>query len=400
VLRRPDSDIISLPNGKQVTVGQVRQELARRARLEAELKSGRAPGIPASSQRQYSLSPNRAVLLSAQARARDDEDRFAAQARGTSAAAAGQAMPSAPAAGSSGTVKQKMQPPPPPSASGARISASQAATQDKVAIAPQDGIGGVTGKRRDFVVTPGGKIVVGGHGFGTAPGRVLVRHGAIPGGAIALQVVSWTEHEIDTLVPANVSGLPDLDGIGLEVLVVPPKGISVEQSRTVPGKSYSIGPGKFVAARVETTFADNLGGLISFQTSQNWPGTMSSEGLVFRYEGGESVNCRPPGADRLVFKVRPGFTVSAVAMSVHAPTDVGASGGLFGEETHLFSPAYSYGDWGKVVAGSQTLDSLTINWGVWKNHQEGYFLLPSNDICMSGYAVSVSVVGPAGLSPF
>jgi hypothetical protein len=386
-LKRPDSDVITGPGGKQATVGQIRQELARRARLEADLKSGRAPGIPASGQKQFSLSPNRVALLSAQARARDDENRFADQARGTSAAAAAQAMPPAGAA----------------SAPGVRISASQAASQSKVAVALQDGIGAVNGKRQGFVVTPGGKVVVGGHGFGTAAGRVLLRHGAFPGGAIALQVAGWSEHEIDALVPAGVSGLPDLDGVGLEVVVVPLQSVNVTQGRSAPTRSYTIGPGKFVAARVETTFADNLGRLVMFQGSQNWPVAMTPTGAVFRFDQGTSVNCRPPGTDQLVFTVPPGFTVSAVAMSVHSPTDNGTFGGgglMVSDEQHSFIGAYGYGAWGRTQVGNQMFDSLTINWGVWKDHQDGYIFIPSNDMCMSGYAVSVSVVGPAGLSPF
>lgn len=83
--------------------------------------------------------------------------------------------------------------------------------------------------------TPGATYVIQGSGFGSTPGQVRVT-GPFPGGALPAAVELWQ----DTLVVLRVSplfgGVPDRNGVGVEV-------------RPSAGPSVALGGARFVAAR-------------------------------------------------------------------------------------------------------------------------------------------------------
>src|SRR6185437_4569359 len=260
------------------------------------------------------------------------------------------------------------------------FSVRNAKKEDVLAKQP-DGIWFVNGKSRDFVITSGGNVVIAGKGFGSAQGRVLASGlSGFPGSAAALQVTAWTEFEIDAMLPVGIRGVPDLDGISAQVF-------------TATGKSFTLGNGKFVAAREEITLTTQLDRLILFQASPAWPWTMATDGGVHRQRGGP---CPSPGTDDLLFPPPPrGFEVSGISMQ-HGRTDSGD-----GDDS--FTPGYSVGDLDTAVtAGGQTAKHVRVNWGVFDSHTSLNLILSqlSGDQCTSDYKVEVRLVGPAGLTPF
>ena len=343
------------------------------------------PGAPAKTARMMplakekltKLAPERAALLQAQIKIRDEQNRIAQGLRGH---AAGQQVMENTTANAFAQAPGRTSSLAAAAAARSPFSVRNAKKEDVLAKQP-DGIWFVNGKSRDFVLTSGGNVVIAGKGFGSAAGRVLASGlNGFPGGAAALQVTAWTEFEIDAMLPVGIRGVPDLDGISAQVF-------------TATGKSFTLGNGKFVAAREEITLTTQLDRLILFQASPAWPWTMATDGGVHRQRGGP---CPSPGTDDLLFPPPPrGFEVSGISMQ-HGRTDSGD-----GDDS--FTPGYSVGDLDTAVtAGGQTAKHVRVNWGVFDSHTSLNLILSqlSGDQCTSDYQVEVRLVGPAGLTPF
>lgn len=364
-------------------------------------------------------APNRTALLQTQIKYRDEQNRIALSLKGQwarQAALTRVPTSSSTFAGAPGHTSSLA------AASEARspLAARNAKTEDALAGQP-DGIWFVNNQSRDFIITPGGNVVIFGKGFGPSPGQVFAKGlTGFPGGAAALQVRSWGNFEIDAVLPPGIRGVADLDGIAVQVLAP-------------AGKSFTLGNGKFIAAREEITLPSGIDmrAVFDVEISPNWTvtqdnsgsspsgggfGTMNTSsvaltqwGGVGRYEAFTKAECKRPGTDTFIPKPLPrGFEVTAIGM-VNGRTDTGDGNGMLNDEpgNHLFIPGYSI-TWGqtKVATGrdrDKLVDSIAIGWGIWRSHTSPGLgpNSPSEDICMSAYQiVSVTAVGPAGLAPF
>lgn len=346
-----------------------------------------ARAMPLAKERLTKFAPRRAALLQAQTKIRDEQNRIA---QGLRAHAAGQQVmdkpPGSPLAQAPGRTSSLGA----AAASHSPTSIRNASPSFALAHQP-DGIWFVNGEKRDFVITPGGNVVISGKGFGPAPGHVFASGlTGFPGGAAALQVTAWNDFEIDAVLLAGIRGVPDLDGISA-------------QAFTSAGKSFALGNGKFVAAREEIVLTSQLDRLVLLQPSSQWPGVMAADGGVHRRLGGDSLTCPSPGTDDLLFPQPPrGFQVSGVGMW-HGRTDTGDRDAWGDAGNHMFIPGYSIGDWDMTsIAGGQNVDRLRIAWGVFRSHTSPQFLegVANGDQCTSDYQVEVDLVGPAGVSPF
>ncbi len=121
---------------------------------------------------------------------------------------------------------------------------------------------------------------------------------------------------------------------------------------------------------------------------------MDDNGQVSRYDQGESITCKAVGADTLkVIDTGKGFVVTGLNAVWTGRTDAG-DGDLIGADgSRTFTPGYGLGDWNGA--------SIPIRWGVWRSHTSPVFTqTPAFDNCMSSYALTVNLQGPAGVSPF
>src|SRR6185312_11403586 len=349
------------------------------------------------------FEPHRTTLLQAQTKIRDEQNRIALSLKGQwHMASPGPAAPSssafAAAPGRTSSLGAN-------AAARSPLLARNARTQDTLASQP-DGIWFVNNKARDFVITPGGNVVIFGKGFGERAGQVFAKGlTGFPGGAAALQVTAWSNFEIDAVLPAGIRGVRDLSGVATQVV-------------TPAGKSFTLGNGRFFAAREEIVLTTNLDRLIEFQmfgwtTSEDasvtsdtgsHPNVLDTNGNVRRLEAGISdFDCERSSHDILVFSHVPaGFTVSGIAFW-SGRTDAGDGNGYGGSGNRMYFPGYSLGDFYTTSQAtnhlqSASFDAIQINWGVWRSHNSaGSF---STWECSSNYQVAVSLVGPAGISPF
>jgi hypothetical protein len=204
---------------------------------------------------------------------------------------------------------------------------------------------------------------------------------------IAFSVHDWHDREIYALVPAGIR----------EVIDQP----AVLQVTTRAGKAYSLNTGRFYAAREEITVNAGLGRVLQFSSSPNWNATMTDNGRVDR--GGNGEGCpEQPGTDRLYFTpLANGYVVSGIGWWT-GREDTGDGDGDGHGGSRSFSPGYSFGDWGTgtITVGRDRVQvpTLPLNWGVWCRFiDSGQF---SSTVSSSNYQVEVSLIGPAGLSPF
>jgi hypothetical protein len=250
-----------------------------------------------------------------------------------------------------------------------------------------DGIYLVNGKEHDLTVTPGGQIAISGHGFGDGPGRVVIVSND-SSTSVAFQIGEWQDGMIYASLPAGLRGIRDR-----------PMKLQVT---TRTGKVYAFDDAKFYAAREEILISTRVLSIMHVVPGASWPNArVEDSGLVTRSDLAlnGSLDCRPPGADRLTFAPLPnGYELTGVVMW-HDRTDAGDGvDGLPG--SRVFFPGYSIGDWAtEPIAGdglnSSYQDALTINWGVWRAHYS-----PSSDLCNSQYQIALTAVGPAGVSIF
>lgn len=241
---------------------------------------------------------------------------------------------------------------------------------------PQPGIYEVNGKMKNFVLSPGKPLSIGGFGLGTSMGQANAI-GQFPSGAVSLRIVDWHDDQVDALFPPDVRGVPDQP---ITVQVVTPA-----------GKIFKLDGGKFYATREDVTLTHGIPRVVRLAAGGR-SASMSDDGTVYRTDYGESINCFPPSADTLT-AVDPGkgFVVTGLG-ATWGRTDSG-DGDYNGDAgSRTFFPGYGFGEWSG--------DSIRVNWGVWRSHTSPYGMLSGWDSCVSSYQIAVSLSGPAGVSPF
>jgi len=242
------------------------------------------------------------------------------------------------------------------------------------------GIVSVNGKVNGFRVTPGAQLTIQGFELGDTMGQVNLI-GNFPGGAAALRIVDWKTGSIQALLPTGLTGVLD-QTVSLQVI-------------TAARRTFTHTGGTFVAAREDTTVTTNIPRLLKFQSGPSWGATMDPNGNVIRGESGKSINCKATGADTLtVIDPGKGFVVTGLYANWTGRTDSGDGDSNGDEGTRTYSPGYGFGEWNG--------NSIPVRWGVWREHStnSGIIGAPSNDQCTSSYQISVSLSGPAGVSPF
>jgi hypothetical protein len=373
--------------------------------LNTEAPSKKTSAFALSKEKLTKTSPRRAALLQAQLKIRDEQNRVAQGLRGhadrrqITDKPPGSHFAQAPGRTSS-------------LAAGAEAhlphAARNARTQDMLANQP-DGIWFVNNQANDFIITPGGSVVISGKGFGERPGQVFAKGlTGFPGGAAELQVQGWNNFEIDAVLPAGIRNVADLNAISVQVL-------------TFSSRSFSLGNGRFYAERAEIVLPQtiDLHAVFDVQLSRNWmvnfnPGLgpassveMTGNGWVERFDDSSELTCKQPGTDTLFPKNLPyDFQVSGIAME-HGRTDSGDGNGMPNGDSgnHMYVPGYSI-TWGQttVAAGpnrDKLVDAVAIGWGVWRSHTSPGIVQNKEDICASRYVITeVDVVGPVGLAPF
>ncbi len=243
------------------------------------------------------------------------------------------------------------------------------------------GIEGVNGQAGAFTVTPGSHLTISGWEMGDTLGQVNLI-GTFPGGAAPLTVVNWTAGTITANLPngPNVRGVLD-QAVTLQVV-------------TGARRTY-VHAGNFLAAREEITVTTNIPRFVRLQAGGTWGDYvgMAPSGAVWREELGRSITCKATGADTLtVLDPGRGFVVTSLAAS-WGRTDAGDGdqGGRDGSRT--YTPGYDFGEWRGA--------SIPVRWGVWRSHSSPTASgMPPDDVCLSWYQISVTVSGPAGVSPF
>jgi hypothetical protein len=241
------------------------------------------------------------------------------------------------------------------------------------------GIGLVNGHGSGFKITPGGYLTIAGFEFGDTMGQVNLI-GNFPGGALALRIVDWKDASVYAMLPPGLRGVLD-QPVTLQLI-------------TAAQKTYRHAGGTFTAAREDTTVTTNIPGLLKFQSGPSWGATMDASGLVSRYDGGESINCKATGADTLtIIDSGKGFVVTGLNAR-WGETDSGDGDGAGNGGSRTYSPGYGFGDFSG--------NSIAVKWGVWRSHStnDGILGAPSSDQCVSYYQITVNLNGPAGVSPF
>ena len=426
LLQRPDTDVITLGNGKQVSARELKQVLTRQAQVVP---------LPL---------PQRDQLLQAPLALRAQINSNAASARLSIASAT--ANPTAIAAAGD------------PSMHGpTNIRGQKSYMQSYLSLPP--GVWQVNGQSQQFILTPGGALVVTGKGFGVPPvpnrlatANTLARH-RVPGrmralapafsaGALDLPVTAWADAEVDASVPAGLRGLLDFNGVVLELT-------------TPDGVVFHSQPGSFIAAREEIGVPAPLTNVVQFVSSPSWPGpTMDGYGGVYRMEDMDGdFNCKPTGQDAFIFGDLPrGFVVSGIYMTVQSPTITADGDGLGNQGSRVFFPGYQIVGWDQVHQGASNKNQwrVRVNWGIWHWHRspniiadlrvaggsdydwinvlyyaeqlglaaawgpygviaDAYINAVANPIvsftsahngCWSQYAIGVTAIGPAGVTPW
>jgi hypothetical protein len=450
ILRRPDSEVIALPHGRQVSVGTLKQTLARNVHVL---------GVP---------HPQRMKLLNAQLNVREQVNRDSAAAHAALAAQLSSQPPAAATPAGTGAPRATAPAEAPflaATGNDSHFAAAMRATDPRLPMTPQlrAGVWGVNQHSSGFVLTPGGNLTLTGNGFGVAPtvapakaylpgrflppGRVRALSAGFPNGALTLVVNSWSPQEITASVPAGLRGIADLNAVVLEVA-------------TPDGHVYHSNAGSFYAAREEIPVAVNWTGPSDiwwpqFLGSSNWGATPYASGRIDRQVSQDGdFDCPKPGQDAFQFwttNVGNGFEVSGVTLSVAAPVTAGNGDGLGHDGDRVFFPGYSIVGW-KQAPGAPDADHnwyVYFNWGVWRWHRSpNFFQQVADDIssnasavlddaallgvavtsvpgailagwgadhgvlsadisavddskngCWSSYVIGITAVGPAGLSP-
>lgn len=239
------------------------------------------------------------------------------------------------------------------------------------------GIAAVNGKATGFVLTPGAYLTVGGVDLGDTMGQLNIV-GNFPGGALAPRIVDWKNNSVYALLPDGIKGVLDQP---VTVQVV-----------TAARKTHRHEGGRFHATREDVTVTTNIPRFLKFQSGPSWGATMDANGQVFRFDTGESINCKAAGADTLtIIDPGKGFVVTGLSADWSGRTDSGDGDANGFDGSRTYSPGYGFGEWSG--------NSIQVKWGVWRSHESSNGALKSSDECDSIYKISVTLSGPAGVTP-
>jgi len=249
----------------------------------------------------------------------------------------------------------------------------------------KDGIALVNRRDKGIVVTPGGQYVIVGHGFGDKAGRVRLIDRTIPQGSLDFVVYDWQPDAITVDLPTAISGVPDLSDAILQVTAA-------------DGTLYSKSNVAFYAARGATdyTTADpQVQRLFAMTDEPRWP-VVAGGALTTRWMSDHVLNCPNPGMDVAELNLKPGWTWTRVWMIQETPgvADPDHDGDGNGGDT-VVSGNYALG----FDPMPSSPNQFEISWGVWRSHSshQGY---GAADVCASRYDIGVTLIGPAGTSPF
>jgi hypothetical protein len=259
------------------------------------------------------------------------------------------------------------------------------------------GIAIVNGHDKGVQFTPGGLYTIIGKGFGNTVGAVDLVSPHLPAGRLGLPVTQWSDGQLQAQFPEPVSGIAD-QPVKLRVT-------------TRTGTLFTMDV-QFYATRQPVTLASsNLDLSQAFELNlgapNDWSVMPTNFGTITRSKSGNNIDCPSVGKDSLRTKLPQGWALVEIAVNTWLPTQGDPNKDFFGQD----------GD--TVVSGTYNITGLTnqlfeVNWGVLRSHSTRN-LIPTtnfadsasrdfgwegNDGCLSDYAVELTVVGPAGLTPF
>ncbi len=247
------------------------------------------------------------------------------------------------------------------------------------------GIGLVNGRVRGITVTPGGQYVIAGRGFGDKPGQVRLVDGSNPAISLAFVVEVWRDDAITVDLPTTIAGVLDLSDTTLQVTAA-------------DGTPYSKSNIAFYAARTssEYTTADlHVAQMFTFSPDASW--TLYQRPFpAYRWVQGRDIGCPNPGTDMVTLNLKPGWTWTSAWVIQETPATANSSYDNGGEKGNtVVSGAYA-------LTGNAASNRFNIAWGVFRSHRgEGNGIRGAfNDFCESSYDIGVTLVGPAGTSPF
>jgi hypothetical protein len=255
----------------------------------------------------------------------------------------------------------------------------------RVFVPPEDkgrlGIFAVNGRIVNVTLTPGGRVILWGAGFGTAPSGVSISGGALDRNPVRLQVESWAPDEIHAVIPQGTRGVLD-----------EPK--AIVDVHTAGGAWYRFEGVSFVAAREPITVTDDatINAYASVAYGHPWAPNRIQFPLVDREANGVSIDCMAPGSDGLEFRNLRGFVVTHVT-AVHGRTDSGDGDENGDAGSRVFTPGYGFGSWYRNV--------VEYKWGVFRSHStHAHDPYQWHDHCSSKYRItSLTLFGPAGVTP-
>jgi hypothetical protein len=209
------------------------------------------------------------------------------------------------------------------------------------------GIHSVNGRTGNVRLVAGGKLVINGIGFGTAPASARLVSPRFNGQSAPLRIDWWSPAQIDAVIPSDTRGVPDDANATLEV-------------HTSDGSTYRFAGISFTAARGETTITDGakIERFVEWITGNSqWNG----RGKVgqMRVLEATSLDCPQVGTDRIHFRKSGGFEVVGASM-VYGRTDAGDGDKDGWPGGRVFSGTYAFGDWAD--------QDLPVSWGVWRSH--------------------------------
>ena len=182
------------------------------------------------------------------------------------------------------------------------------------------------------------------------------------------------------------------------------------------GQAYEL-PVRFIAARENQTF--NLNSTVAPNVNLKGPTLPMSLGYYvplldrawlppgaapIRSADGENIDCPAPGGRdvyRLMKPLKNGFVVVGAGVLPVSRMDIGGGDGSGNAGSRVM-----LGRWAALV---QQNGDIWIDWGVWRAHTSpisanagptAVTIRRAHDSCQSNYLASITVSGPAGLSPW
>jgi hypothetical protein len=385
LLKRPDADVITAPDGRHTTVGEIRKVVARRRAIIDALRIGKLPPGWKSTSSPPKASPSRAELLKASTTLRD-----ASHAEAQAAIAHG---------ASSSTVRR-------PTATAAEQAFTSSSLRTRAGREPggaqnlalteqiKPGIFLINRKSSGVQITPGGQYAINGLGFGAAMGQVDLAGKHLPGGHVALQVTQWNDGQIIAFLPEPLRGLAD-QPLTLRVVT--------------PGGTLYTHDVQFYATREEIS-VDSLQGTLPLDRAfkaqlsnlDKWASGSIAANVVSRSTEGQDIGCPNPGNDVLTITPPSGWALTEASVTSAEPTQSDPKHDIFGADGDtVVTSNWDITGWQSIDTFTSSSAQLTVHWGVFRSHTaSGVTTFHLNDYCSSVYSVQARFIGPAGLKPY